>query len=96
MAEKVKDSVTNGHSEEKTPDGDIEGAAETNHHEEKAIPAKSADAPSNEPEASPSEPVADGGAVKEPEPVRSATPVEAVDSSAVELQTPNFEGQTIR
>jgi hypothetical protein len=41
-----------------------------------------------------------GEAAEEPtkptEPVRESTPTDQVESSAVELQTPNFEGQEIR
>jgi hypothetical protein len=89
VAEKVKDAVTNGHSEEKT-NGNAEDKADTNGHDgEKAGPAETSDV-----QPAQSEPVADGGAVKEPE--RVATPTQTTDSSTVEIQTPNFEGQTIR
>jgi hypothetical protein len=91
VAEKVKDAVTNGHNDEK-PNDHTEEKIDTNGQSEETAPVKSS---ASEPLHA--EPVADGGAVQEPE--RTATPVQPVettDSSVVDLQTPNFEGQTIR
>ena len=89
VAEKVKDAVTNGHDEEKTNGNQEQKIGVNGHDEEKPTPAEPL-----EPQPDQHEPVVDGGAVQEP--VRAATPVETADSSTVELQTPNFEGQTIR
>jgi len=89
VAEKVKDAITNGHGEEDT-NGNTEENADMNGHDgDKAASAETADLQPIQ-----SESVAEGGAVEEPE--RAATPVETTDSSTVEIQTPNFEGQTIR
>lgn len=79
VAEKVKDAVMNGHSEQEATNGNTGERTDTNGHDEGKAPlVEPADAQSTT-----SEPLADGGAVKEP--VRAATPTEATDSSTVEV-----------
>jgi hypothetical protein len=82
VAHKAKEAVTNGHSEDhKTED---ESAKEAEHPEQ---------APEQAPEEAPEKATAEETPL---EPEKAATPVQDVELSVAEIQTPNFQEETIR
>lgn len=87
IAEKAKEAVTsNGHADESAK---TEAANGTTVHAE----AAEASAAESTTESVP-EPLAEQ--VELSEPVKAETPVPEGDSSALELQTPNFQGEAVR
>ncbi|RAR00700.1 translation elongation factor G [Stemphylium lycopersici] len=84
-ATKAKAAVTNGHGDEEHKD---EEHKDEDPKAEEEAPKKSEPAEQATEEAPADE--------ASHEPAKAATPVQDVDSSTAELQTPNFQGETIR
>lgn len=81
VATKAKDAVTNGHGSDNPSE---EHHTVDHHNEDHQIEDQHTEAGAVEPTTS------------QETPAREATPEQGTESSAIELQTPNFEGQAIR
>jgi hypothetical protein len=96
VATKAKDAVTNGHDsahhsddhhseDHHNEDHHNEDHKEDHHNEDHHSEDQHIEVDATEPTTS-----------KQEAPAREATPEQGTESSAIELQTPNFEGQAIR